>query len=200
MFLSLLFYLFVNVLLLSSLMVIIVQNSIYSVLFLVLSFVSAAAILFLLECEYIALLFIVIYVGAIAVLFLFVVMMLNLKADTMSKDSLKYFPVGSFVGIVFLFEILVIVFNNFKNNPYPNSFLFNFYQNWYEKIDSLTEVEVIGQILYTHYVLQFLIVGLILFLAVIGAIILTFDFSHQNEKSQITFKQLSRTYSSVLFY
>ena len=72
-------------------MIILSQNSIYSVLFLVLSFVSSSSILFLLECEYISLIFIIIYVGAIAVLFLFVVMMLDIKTIYLAKDSLKYF-------------------------------------------------------------------------------------------------------------
>jgi NADH-quinone oxidoreductase subunit J len=180
-------------------MVITVQNSIYSVLFLVLSFVSATTLLFLLECEFLALLFIMIYVGAIAVLFLFVVMMLDIKAVNLARDTIKYFPFGSFIGAVFLIEIFAIVFKNFENSPYyKSSFLFNSYQNWYNKLDSLTEIEVIGQIVYTHYVLQFLIAGLILFLAVIGAVILTIKLSHKTSKHQISFKQLSRTYKNVL--
>ena len=95
------FYFFSCVLLISSLMIILSQNSIYSVLFLVLSFVSSSSIIFLLECEYISLIFIIIYVGAIAVLFLFVVMMLDIKTIYLAKDSLKYFPFGSFLGVVF---------------------------------------------------------------------------------------------------
>nr|YP_009495542.1 NADH dehydrogenase subunit 6 [Psammoneis japonica]AWQ64272.1 NADH dehydrogenase subunit 6 [Psammoneis japonica] len=197
--LNLLFYFFSSILLLSSLMVITVQNSIYSVLFLVLSFISATTLLFLLECEFLALLFLIIYVGAIAVLFLFVVMMLDIKAGNLTKDTVKYFPFGSFIGAVFLIEILLIVFKNFESNPYyQNSMFSNLYQNWYEKLDSLIEIEVIGQIVYTHYVLQFLIAGLILFLAVIGAVILTLKFSHKQSKNQISFKQLSRTYKNVL--
>ena len=84
-------------------MIILSQNSIYSVLFLVLSFISSSSILFLLECEYISLIFVIIYVGAIAVLFLFVVMMLDIKTTHLVKDSLKYFPFGSLLGIVFIF-------------------------------------------------------------------------------------------------
>lgn len=200
MLLNLLFYFFSNILLVSSLMVIIVQNSIYSVLFLVLSFVSATTLLFLLECEFIALLFIIIYVGAIAVLFLFVVMMLDVKTTNLTKDAVKYFPFGLFIGAVFLTEVLFMIFQTFKSNPYPNSFLTNFYKNWYDKTDTLSEIQVIGQILYTHYVLQFLVAGLILFLAVIGAVVLTIDFSSEKTKTQISFKQLSRTYTNTLSY
>ena len=81
------------------------QNSVYSVLFLVLSFVSAASFLILFECEFIALMFIIIYVGAIAVLFLFVVMMLDVKMAISNKDTFKYFPIGVIIGGVF-FSIL----------------------------------------------------------------------------------------------
>lgn len=121
---NLFFYFFSFILIVSALMTILSQNSIYSVLFLVLSFVSSSSILFLLECEYISLIFIIIYVGAIAVLFLFVVMMLDVKTVYLAKDSLKYFPFGSFIGIVFLIEILLIVPSTFEStNPYDASFL-----------------------------------------------------------------------------
>lgn len=111
-------------------MVILSQNSIHSVLFLVLSFVSSSSILFLLECEYISLMFIIIYVGAIAVLFLFVVMMLDIKTTDLSKDSLKYFPFGGFLGVIFLIEILSVVSEIFEFvNPYNTSFLVNYYPN-----------------------------------------------------------------------
>jgi NADH-quinone oxidoreductase subunit J len=111
-------------------MIILSQNSIYSVLFLVLSFVSSSSILFLLECEYISLIFIIIYVGAIAVLFLFVVMMLDIKTTELSKDSLKYFPFGAFLGIIFLIEILSVVSDIFEPiNPYNTNFLSNCYSN-----------------------------------------------------------------------
>ena len=124
------FYLFSCVLLTSSLMIILSQNSIYSVLFLVLSFVSSSSILFLLECEYISLIFIIIYVGAIAVLFLFVVMMLDIKTIYLTKDSLKYFPFGSFLGFVFLIEILIVVPNIFDSaNPYTTNFLSNYHSD-----------------------------------------------------------------------
>lgn len=178
-------------------MVITVQNSVYSVLFLVLSFISSASLLFLLECEFIALLFIMIYVGAIAVLFLFVVMMLDTKVTSVSRDILKYFPFGSFIGIIFLSEIILFITEKFKNNPYLDSFLLNYYTNWFDNIDSLIEIETIGQILYTHYVLQFLIAGNILLLSVIGAVALTIN-TKTSYKKQIIFKQLSRTYKNSL--
>lgn len=182
-------------------MIITVQNSIYSVLFLVLSFISASSLLFLLEIEFIALIFIIIYVGAIAVLFLFVVMMLDIKTINFTKDSLKYFPIGSFLGVIFIVEMLLIIFNIFKVSPYTfNSFLLNNYTNWFEKIDCLTDLESIGQILYTNYVVQFLISGLILLLSVIGAVVLTIKTTTKQEKTQNIFKQLSRNYKNVILY
>ena len=191
-----LFYLFSNVLIISAFMVIFVQNAVYSVLFLVLSFISAASLLFLLECEFIAFMFIIIYVGAIAILFLFVVMMLDIKILNIGKDSLKYFPFGSFIGIIFLIEILILVQESFKLNPYQ----FHDFFNWYDKIDAISEIEAIGQVLYTHYVLQFLVAGNILLLATVGVVVLTVNTNTVNLKNQVIFKQLARNYKNVLLF
>ena len=198
MIINILFYFFSLILLLSSLMVIFVQNSIYSILFLVLSFISSAGLLFLLKCEFLALMFIVIYVGAIAVLFLFVVMMLDLKTSNLKKDTLKYFPFGVIIGGVFLIEILMVVGETFKQNPYTNSFLHNSYFNWYERMDTFTEIQSIGQVVYTEYVLQFLIAGNVLLLATIAAVVLTINTSAETNKTQVIFRQLSRNYKNVL--
>ena len=189
---TILFYFFSGMLLFSSLMIIVVKNAIYSILFLVLSFVMATGLLFLLESEFMSLIFIVIYVGAIAVLFLFVIMMLNIKVTNSVKDLLKYFPIGNFLGFVFLIEILLIIFESFNTNPYKNNFLFNFYTNWFEKVDSISEIESLGQILYTYYVPQFLIAGIILLIAVIGSVILTLSHKNIEVKNQDTFRQVSR--------
>jgi len=197
---ALCFYFFSNVLILSSLMVISVQNSIYSVLFLVMCFVAAAIILCLLECEFIALIFIILYVGAIAVLFLFVVMMLDLKLTDATKDAFKYFPVGGIVGIVFLIEISAVILNFFKINPYQASALANYYSNWFDIIDLFSELEAIGQILFTSYVSQFLIAGVILLLAVLCSVVLNMYTTKHDTKAQITFRQLSRSYREVLLY
>lgn len=181
-------------------MIIFSQNSIYSVLFLVLSFFASSSILFLLECEYISLMFIIIYIGAIAVLFLFVVMMLDVKTVQLVKHSLKYFPFGSLIGVVFLIELLLIVPTTFETvNPYSVSFLSNFYLDWFNKFDSFTEVASIGHLLYTDYVIQFLLAGNILLLATIGPVTLTFVRSSKTTKTQVIFKQLSRNYNSVIY-
>ena len=199
MILNLLYFFFSSVLLISSLMIITVQSSVYSVVFLVLSFVSSAGLLFLIECEFFALLFIIVYVGAIAVLFLFVVMMLDVKTITTSRDSLKYFPFGIFVGILLLMQMTSIISAQYEPS-YVDFVMNNCYQDWYEKIDSLTEIEALGQVLYTHYVLQFLIAGLILTLAVIGAVVLTVNLSEKKSQSQIITKQLSRKQQNALNY
>lgn len=199
MILNLLFFFFSSVLLISSLMIITVQNSVYSVIFLVLSFVSSAGILFLIECEFFALLFIVVYVGAIAVLFLFVVMMLEVKTLKVSRDGLKYFPFGVFVGMILLWQILSAISFQY-DSPYLDSIMYNGYQDWYDKIDSVTEIEVLGQVLYTHYVLQFLIAGLILTLSVIGSVVLTVNLSEKKSHNQVINKQLSRNQQNALYY
>ena len=194
-----LFYTFSSLLLLSSLFVITSQNAIFSVMFLVLSFLSASSLLFLLKCEFLSLIFILIYVGAIAILFLFVVMMLDLKTLNNKKDSIKYLPFGFIIGTVFLTEILLVIKETFKSNPYKSDLLYNFYVNWYDKIDTVSEIQVLGQILYTQYVLQFLIAGNVLLLATVAAVVLTLNTGNEKKtKTQVIFKQLSRNYKNVL--
>ena len=194
--LNLLFYFFSIVLLLSALSVVLTHNSIVSVLFLVLSFLISSILLILLECEFLALMLIIIYVGAVAILFLFVLMMLETKLKNLNKNIFLYFPFGVFINIIFFIEITSSISNNFLSNPYVNNFLYNIYCSWYGKVDSLTDIEVFGHILYTQYVLQFLVVGFILFLALVGVVFLT-STPIKNYKTQIVFYQLSR--NSVIF-
>lgn len=199
-----LFLLFSFILIFSAISIITVQNPIYSVLFLVLNFLTASGLLFLLECEFLALLFIIIYVGAIAVLFLFVIMMLDLKILSSSKDIFKYLPAGSFIGGAFFLVVTIIILDEFYLNSYLNCSLglefVNFYINWYSNIDSFTDIQVIGQLLYTHYVIQFLISGIILLLAVLGAVSLTMNNESQQIKKQMFFKQISRNHKNILLF
>ena len=191
---------FFIILIFSSIFVVLVQNSVISAFFLVLSFISASLILFFLECEFMALLFILIYVGAIAVLFTFVVMLIDLKTIYLVNNNLKYFPFGFFIGIIFLIEILFIIFKNFKLNFYISNILKNEYFNWFDQLDPLFEVEVLGNILYSYFVLQFLIVGFLLFLAIIAVVILTLSFNNikKSKKNQIISKQLGRIFYNTI--
>ena len=168
-----LFYFFSTIMLISIFLVITVKNSIYSVLFLILSFFSSALLLFFLECDFLAFLFVLIYVGAITILFLFAVMLLDFKSNIFTFDSVKYFPFGTFIGSIFLFELLSIIYKNFKFNFSFKGFTDNNYNDWYVLTDKITYIEIFGQTLYTHYILQFLISGMILFLAVVGVAVLT---------------------------
>jgi len=185
---------FICALLLSSAsMVIISKNPLHSVLFLVTSFLSASMLLFIFENEFLALFFLIIYLGAIAILFLFVVMMLDIKYRELQMDKL-YFPVGVLIGSTVLIEMYGAFSKVFSKNTNVSGQDHNSYSNWYENLDSLPDLYVFGQIFYTHYVLQILIAGLILYLAVIGVAFLTVKsaFNKGMKRDQSIFRQLSR--------
>jgi NADH-quinone oxidoreductase subunit J len=178
-------------------MVITVQNPVHSVLFLILSFIASSALLFFLEVEFIPFIFIVVYVGAIAVLFLFVVMMLDIKITTVNKDLLKYFPIGSLIGLFFLIEILHTLYKDIP--ALPSNFLDSYKLiNWINNIDGITNMESLGQILYTGFFTYFLIVGLILLVAMFGAISLTLTFN-KKAKIQSIYRQISRNFNNAIF-
>ena len=191
---NILFFIFSLSLLISSILIVLINNPVYAVLFTIISFVSAVCLLLLFESEFMALIFVVIYIGAIAVLFLFVVMMLNVKLTNSTKDIIKYFPISNFIGFFFLTIITYYAFKMFPENSYSNNkFLINFYINWNDKIDAYTDIGLLGHILYTHYIFQFLIAGFILLIAILGASTLTLSSSFLiDSKNQKTFKQVSR--------
>ena len=190
---NMIFYLFSILLVISAIMVVIAQHPVFSLLFLVASFIFSALMLFMLECEFLALLFIVVYVGAIAVLFLFAVMMLESKFNDLSKNAMKYIPVGFVFGFILLMPMLNNILKQFNKNDYYNSFYLNKFQNWYDLTDSITDVEVYGQVLYSYFVLQLLVVGLILLLVLVGVVYLTNNYNlSQQTLDQAVFKQLSR--------
>jgi len=192
---NILFLFFSIVLVFSAVMVVIAQHPVFSLLFLVSSFIFSSFLLFLLECEFLALLFIIVYVGAIAILFLFSVMMLESKLHNLTRNSIKYFPVGILFSLFLLFPLLYEINTNkyFKNsNIISKSFYTNNYQNWYDLIDATNDISVYGHVLYSYYVIQFLIAGLILLLVLIGVVYLT-NSPNKNILEQTTFKQLSRS-------
>jgi NADH:ubiquinone oxidoreductase subunit 6 (subunit J) len=188
-----LLFLFSISILFNSLFIVAGINSIYSIFLLVFTFALSTGLLFLLESEFMALIFIIIYVGAISVLFLFVIIMLDLKTQNSFKNLYKFFPFNNILVFLFLFIIFTVIYNNFNTNYYNNNFLFNFNINWLYKLDYITDLNLLGQILYTHYVVQFLILGMILLLAVLGAVVLTYNKNKILYKNnQSTFRQVSR--------
>jgi len=186
-------YFMCALLLVSASMVIISKNPLHSVLFLVTSFLSSSILLFLFENEFLALFFLIIYLGAIAILFLFVVMMLDIKYRDLQTSRL-YLPIGGFVGFTLLIEVYGAFTKVFSKSTNVNTFEHNSYLNWYDSLDALADVYVFGQIFYTHYVLQILMAGLILYLAVIGVAFLTVKsaFTRGEKREQSLFRQLSR--------
>ena len=191
---NVLFYFFSVILGFSSLCIVLFQNTFFSLLFLILSFLLVSILFLLLECEFLALILIIIYVGAVAILLLFVLMMLETKLKSFSKNIFIYFPFGIFINGIFFIEFVSLLNNSFNKNEYINSFSINTYSKWYSKIDSLIDLEIYGHLLYSQFVLQFLIVGLILFLALVGVIFLVMKPMYENFKSQTSFSQLSRNY------
>ena len=189
----LLTYFMCAVLLSSASMVIVSRNPLHSVLFLVLSFLSSSMLLFLFQNEFLALFFLIIYLGAIAILFLFVVMMLDIKYRDLQTSKL-YLPLGALIGSTILIEIFGAFSKVFSKNTNFNGHNHNSYVNWYETLDTLPDLYVFGQIFYTHYVLQILIAGLILYIAVIGVAFLTVKsaFEKSAKREQSIFRQLSR--------
>ena len=184
--------------------VITVENSVYAVVALIGSFFFSSCYLLLVECEFFAFLFLTIYVGAIAVLFLFVVMMVETKYIKISKrDPLTYLFFGGGLGYIFLFNIYRSV-NLFFPDRIHEEVIIEYYLNIYDLYpelrrtvkmdffiqDNLHEVAAIGQVLYTHFVLQFLLSGLILLLAIIGVVSLTMTYN--NKKFTRGIKQVSR--------
>ena len=162
------FYIFSSVILLSSLMVISTKNPVHSVLFLILTFFNAAGLFVILHAEFLAMILIIVYVGAVAVLFLFVVMMLDFKSSLDKSSILQYMPIGLFVGLVFISELIIVLINtklDLKNVQILTNPLTNF--------NNLTNTEAIGTILYTDYILYFQLAGIILLVAMVGSIVLT---------------------------
>jgi len=181
------FYIFSAVILLSALMVISSRNPVHSVLFLILAFFNAAGLFVILHAEFLAMILIIVYVGAVAVLFLFVVMMLDFKVSLEKSNILQYMPIGIFVGMVFISELIIVLINTkleLKNIQILTNPLSNF--------ENLTNTEAIGSILYTDYILYFQVSGIILLVAMVGSIVLTLR-DREGVKRQSVLQQIDRT-------
>lgn len=181
---SLVFYFFSSITLFSALMVIAVKNTVHAVFFLILAFVSTSALFILIGAEFVGMILLIVYVGAVAVLFLFVVMMLEGNFKNIKQGFLQYLPFGFFIGSVVLLE-LIIVIGAWK---YKSDFITTS-EISYDK--NITNTEQIGQLLYTDYFLPFQLSGLILLVAMIGAILLTYN-RRSNMKRQSVLKQIIR--------
>ena len=173
-------------------------NPVHSVLFLILAFCNASAVLFLFTAEFLALVLIIIYVGAIAVLFLFIVMMLNIKAFT--RTSFFYIILLEFICGAFFLQISLVTENFFfcfNPSVENNSFAFNPFLNitsftFKNSLDSLSNIDVLGQALYNYFLPCFLIIGFVLLVAMVGAIVLTLNFN-SSRKNELVSRQLSRS-------
>jgi NADH-quinone oxidoreductase subunit J len=184
---ALFFYLFASITVASAFMVIASKNPVHSVLFLILAFVNAAALFLMLGAEFLAMILVVVYVGAVAVLFLFVVMMLDVDFVELRQGFLQYLPVGALVGVVFLVE-LVLVLGTWATSPG----MLRAIDAPVISADRITNTEAIGKVLYTTYIHYFQLSGLVLLVAMIGAIVLTLRHK-PNVKRQDVGAQVART-------
>lgn len=184
---ALFFYLFAFVAVASAFMVISARNPVHSVLFLILTFFNAAGLFLLTGAEFLAMILLVVYVGAVAVLFLFVVMMLDIDFAELRSGALKYAPIGALIGLVLAVELVVVIGGSTLSPEAMSAIKM--------PIPALTErtnTAALGDVLYTNYVYFFQISGLILLVAMIGAIVLTLR-HRENIKRQDISQQVART-------
>ena len=182
------FYVFSIIAVVSAIMVTVSKNTVHSVFFLILDFISISCLFIMIGAEFLGMIMLIVYVGAVAVLFLFVVMMLNVAQQKnqwfISKDSSKHIPIGLLISVIIFFE-LIIVIGGWKYKPE----LFNSENQ--NIINSVSNTHSLGQVLYTDYIHIFQISGMILLVAMIGAIVLTFR-QREGVKKQSYIKQISR--------
>ena len=184
---TILFYVFAAIAVASGALVVSARNPVHSVLFLILAFFNAAGLFVLIGAEFLAMILVIVYVGAVAVLFLFVVMMLDIDFAELRSGFVRYLPIGSAIGVVLLAELLFLFLSwvGALTGPSPS-------------ITSatggiaLSNTRALGDILYTHYLLAFQMAGLILLVAMIGAIVLTLRHRADLRRQSIA-AQLART-------
>ena len=182
------FYVFSLIAIVSAIMVTVSKNTVHSVFFLILDFISISCLFIMIGAEFLGMIMLIVYVGAVAVLFLFVVMMLNVAQQKnqwlLSEDSSGHIPIGLIISALIFIE-LIIVIGGWKYKPD----LFN--SNNLDISSELSNTHSLGQILYTDYIHVFQISGMILLIAMIGAIVLTFR-QREGVKKQSYIKQISR--------
>jgi NADH:ubiquinone oxidoreductase subunit 6 (subunit J) len=199
-----LFYLFSSFAIASGIMVIQSRNPVHSVLFLILVFFNGAGLLILLGLDFFAMVFLVVYVGAIAVLFLFVVMMLNIKLAEISEKKLRYLPIGGFLGLLFLGEMVLIVNNDLIPWIGSSDMWTTIPQttagpwiSWARLVEAVTPLESVGVLLYTYYFYFFILASLILLVAMLGAIVLTLH-KGVHIRRQDVFEQNTREFAKTV--
>jgi NADH-quinone oxidoreductase subunit J len=182
------FYIFSSIAIISAIMVTVSKNTVHSVFFLILDFISISCLFIMIGAEFLGMIMLIVYVGAVAVLFLFVVMMLNVAQQKnqwfLSEESSGHIPVGLIISTIIFFE-LIIVIGGWKYKP-----------ELFDKIktssaETVSNTHSLGLILYTDYIHVFQISGMILLVAMIGAIVLTFR-QREGVKRQDYIKQISR--------
>ena len=185
---SIFFYIFSIIAVISAIMVTVSKNTVHSVFFLILDFISISCLFIMIGAEFLGMMMLIVYVGAVAVLFLFIVMMLNVTQQTnqwfSSKGSNVHIPVGLLISVIIFFE-LIIVIGGWKYKPNIQNTLS------LEVSSETTNTHSIGTVLYTDYIHVFQLSGMILLVAMIGAIVLTFR-QRAGIKRQSYFKQISR--------
>ena len=191
MFQGLVFYLFASLIVVSAVMVIVARNPVHAVLFLILAFLNASGLFLLVGAEFLAMVLVIVYVGAVAVLFLFVVMMLDVGTASVREGFLQYFPVGGAIGVVLLAE-LFLVFGSGSFSPELQV------THALDPIPpDVSNVEALGQLLYTKYAYLLQMAGLLLLVSIVGAITLTLH-PRTNIKRQSVSAQVGRRGSVVL--
>ena len=185
---SIFFYIFSIIAVVSAIMVTASKNTVHSVFFLILDFISISCLFIMIGAEFLGMMMLIVYVGAVAVLFLFVVMMLNVAQQKNqwfgSEESSKHIPIGLIISIIIFFELIIVV-GGWKYKPDI------FDLNNLMMSSSVSNTHSLGQVLYTDYIHIFQISGMILLVAMIGAIVLTFR-KREGVKVQSYLKQISR--------
>jgi NADH-quinone oxidoreductase subunit J len=184
------FWLFAAVLLISATLVVTSKNPVHSVLFLILSFFNAAALFLIAGAEFLAMILVVVYVGAVAVLFLFVVMMLDIDFEQLRGGLQRYAGVGAAVGVALLAEF-AIALGGWKLAPHVDQVLFS------PTPGNVSNIQALGNILYTDYLFLFQVAGLVLLVAMIGAIVLTLR-ERKTSRHQIIAVQTQRTVAETM--
>jgi len=182
------FYTFSLIAIISAIMVTVSKNTVHSVFFLILDFISISCLFIMIGAEFLGMIMLIIYVGAVAVLFLFVVMMLNVAQQKnqwfSAKESSKHIPIGLIISTIIFFELIIVIGGWKYKSDLTSSMSLN--------IDSsISNTHAIGYVLYTDYIHIFQLSGMILLVAMIGAIVLTFR-QRDGVKRQSYFSQISR--------